>query len=79
MDNNITFEWSEDMSKIDALFNNPNNNEYNKGFDDGMDYLKTIITSDDFSLELYRKYGYKIDNRHIQSLLEDKYRISNER
>jgi hypothetical protein len=41
--------------------------------------MRTIITSDDFSLELYRKYGYKIDNRHIQSLLDDKYRISNER
>jgi len=77
---NITFEWSEDMSKLDALFNaNNNNNEYNKGFDDGIDFMRTIITSDDFSLELYRKYGYKIDNRHIQSLLEDKYRISNER
>jgi hypothetical protein len=79
MNNNITFEWSEDMSKIDGLFDDNNKNEYNKGFDDGIDFMRTIITSDDFSLELYRKYGYKIDNRHIQSLLDDKYRISNER
>lgn len=79
MDNNITFEWSEDMSKLDGLFEDNNKNEYNKGFDDGIDFMRTIITSDDFSLELYRKYGYKIDNRHIQSLLDDKYRISNER
>jgi len=79
MNNNITFEWSEDMSKLDGLFDDNNKNEYNKGFDDGIDFMRTIITSDDFSLELYRKYGYKIDNRHIQSLLEDKYRISNER
>ena len=76
---NITFEWSEDMSKLDGLFDDNNKNEYNKGFDDGIDFMRTIITSDDFSLELYRKYGYKIDNRHIQSLLDDKYRISNER
>jgi hypothetical protein len=79
MNNNITFEWSEDMSKLDGLFDDNNKNEYNKGFDDGIDFMRTIITSDDFSLELYRKYGYKIDNRHIQSLLDDKYRISNER
>jgi hypothetical protein len=79
MNNNITFEWSEDMSKLDVLFDDNNKNEYNKGFDDGIDFMRTIITSDDFSLELYRKYGYKIDNRHIQSLLDEKYRISNER
>lgn len=70
----MEFEWNETVGRLDDLFVE-DKTEYNIAFDDGVDFLKTVITSDEFATELYKRYGYKIDVKHIALLLRDKYRV----
>lgn len=70
----MEFEWNEPITNTEELFVE-DKTEYNIAFDDGVDFLKTLVTSDEFATEMYKKYGYKIDVKHIASLLRDKYRV----
>lgn len=71
----MEFEWNESAGKLDELFENESSDAYNEGFDAGIDFLRTIVTSDEFAFEMYKRYKYKIDNKDIVVLLKDKYNV----
>ena len=59
------------MGKLDSLFNTTETNQYNDGFNAGINFVKTVIDSQDFNTKLYDALLNKgsVDVKYINQII----------
>ena len=59
------------MGKLDSLFNTTETNQYNDGFNAGINFVKTVIDSQDFNTKLSDALLNKgtVDIKHINQII----------